>query len=120
MRDGNTSTWPARSWPAKAARPRVRDNPEKNGPTAQATLTIGNLRGLHARASAKFVKCAEQFDAHIMVSRDGQSVNATSIMGLMMLAAAHGSTIEVAASGPQAGDALAALERLVADNFGEQ
>jgi phosphocarrier protein HPr len=82
-------------------------------------LPIINQRGLHARASAKFVKCAEGFDASITVSRDGQTVPATSIMGLMMLAASIGTSITVEASGPQAEAALAALEQLVASKFDE-
>jgi phosphocarrier protein len=82
-------------------------------------LEIVNSRGLHARASAKFVKCAEQFEAEITVSRDGHSVPGTSIMGLMMLAAQMGSTILVEATGPEAVPAVEALSRLVADRFGE-
>jgi phosphocarrier protein len=80
---------------------------------------IVNSRGLHARASAKFVKCAEQFDAEILVSRDSQTVPGTSIMGLMMLAATPGSSIQVSAAGPQAIAALDALGALIADKFGE-
>ncbi len=83
-------------------------------------LAIVNQRGLHARASAKFVKCAEGFDADISVSRDGQTVPATSIMGLMMLAAAMGTTVLVEASGPEAAAALDALEALVAAKFDEE
>ena len=83
-------------------------------------LDILNSRGLHARASAKFVKCAEGFDAEVTVSRDGQSVPGTSIMGLMMLAAAQGTSIIVSARGRQAKEALAALSQLVADRFGEE
>ncbi len=83
------------------------------------SLTICNKRGLHARASAKFVKCAESFSANIIVSRDGQSVGGTSIMGLMMLAAAPGCSIEVAAEGPDAEAALDALTDLVECGFGE-
>jgi phosphocarrier protein len=83
-------------------------------------LAITNQRGLHARASAKFVKCAEAFDASITVSRDGQTVPATSIMGLMMLAAAIGTSIVVEASGPQAEEALAALAALVDAKFDEE
>jgi phosphocarrier protein HPr len=82
-------------------------------------VEIVNARGLHARASAKFVKCAEQFDADINVSRDGQTVPATSIMGLMMLAAQMGSTILIEASGRDAEPALDALTDLVANRFGE-
>jgi phosphocarrier protein len=83
-------------------------------------FAIINQRGLHARASAKFVKCAEGFDANITVTRDGQTVPATSIMGLMMLAAAMGTSILVEASGPQAEAAMAALEALVASRFDEE
>ena len=82
-------------------------------------LMILNARGLHARASAKFVKCAEQFNADIQVSREGHTVPGTSIMGLMMLAAAAGSQLELEAEGPEAGAAIAALVKLVEDGFGE-
>ncbi len=82
-------------------------------------LTICNKRGLHARASVKFVQCAEQFDADVHVGKDGQIVGATSIMGLMMLAAGIGSEIHVSATGPQAEEALDAIALLVADKFGE-
>ena len=83
-------------------------------------LAIINQRGLHARASAKFVKCAESFNADITVSRDGMSVPATSIMGLMMLGAAMGTSISVEATGPQAEEALEALAQLVARKFDEE
>jgi phosphocarrier protein len=83
-------------------------------------LAIINQRGLHARASAKFVKCAEGFDADITVSRDGMSVPATSIMGLMMLGAAMGTSITVEARGPEAQQALDALAQLVASKFDEE
>jgi phosphocarrier protein len=82
-------------------------------------LMILNSRGLHARASAKFVKCAERFNADITVSRDSQTVPGTSIMGLMMLAAAMGTSITVMATGPEAGQAMDALEALVASRFDE-
>jgi phosphocarrier protein HPr len=82
-------------------------------------LAIINQRGLHARASAKFVKCAEGFDAAISVSRDGHTVPGTSIMGLMMLAAAMGTSITVEASGPEAEQAMEALSTLVASKFDE-
>jgi phosphocarrier protein HPr len=82
-------------------------------------IEILNTRGLHARASAKFVKCAEQFDADIKVTRDGQTVPATSIMGLMMLAAQMGSVILIEASGREAAPAVEALAQLIADRFGE-
>ena len=83
-------------------------------------LDILNSRGLHARASAKFVKCAESFNAQVTVTRDGQSVPGTSIMGLMMLAAAQGTSIMVSVQGPQAEEAMTALTQLVADRFGEE
>jgi len=82
-------------------------------------LAITNERGLHARASAKFVKCAEAFDADVTVSRDDQTVPATSIMGLMMLAAAKGTTIRITATGPQADAAILALSDLVEAKFNE-
>lgn len=81
---------------------------------------IENQRGLHARASARFVKLAEEFDAEILVEKDGSEVSATSIMGLMMLAAGPGSTIAIRAWGPQAEAAVAALVALVEDRFGEE
>lgn len=83
-------------------------------------LLIVNKRGLHARASAKFVQMVEKFDAAISVSKDGMTVGGTSIMGLMMLAASPGCTVFVEACGNQAEEALAALEALVADRFGEE
>lgn len=88
--------------------------------TITRELAIVNQRGLHARASAKFVKCAEVFDANVTVSKDGQTVPGTSIMGLMMLAASIGSSVMVEASGPQANEAMQALEKLVADKFDEE
>lgn len=89
-------------------------------PVFSREIEILNTRGLHARASAKFVKCAETFDADIKVTRDGQTVPGTSIMGLMMLAAQMGSTILIEASGPQAEAAMEALSRLIANRFGEE
>ena len=83
-------------------------------------MTITNQRGLHARASAKFVKLAESFDAEITVSRGDDTVNATSIMGLMMLGAADGAQIGIAADGADADAALAALTALINDKFGEE
>ena len=83
------------------------------------TLKIVNEKGLHARASAKFVEVVEEFDATAQVSRDGMTVSGDSIMGLLMLAASRGTTIEVETSGPQAEALAAALAALVADRFGE-
>jgi len=85
----------------------------------QAIVTIRNRKGLHARASAKFVKCAELFDAAIFVTRDDQRVGGTSIMGLLMLAAGPGITLVIDAEGNQAREAIAALVALVNDGFGE-
>lgn len=90
-----------------------------NGSTF-GTVVVRNIKGLHARASAKFVKCAETFDANAQVTANGQTVGATSIMGLMMLAAGPGSTLAIEAQGPDAEAALAALLALVADGFGEE
>lgn len=84
------------------------------------TVEIVNERGLHARASAKFVKLASTFDAEVQVSRDGSTVDARSIMGLMMLAAGIGSTIEISAEGPEAEAALDALCELVSNRFDEE
>ena len=86
----------------------------------ERTLTICNERGLHARAAAKFVKLAGEFEAIITVEKDGQSVDGRSIMGLMMLAAGIGTTISVVGEGLESGAALDAVEALVADKFGEE
>ena len=83
-------------------------------------VTIVNRRGLHARASARFVKCAGGFDAAVQVIKDGQSVDATSIMGLITLAVAPGSTIELTADGPEAEAAIDTLAKLVESGFGEE
>lgn len=84
------------------------------------TVDIINQRGLHARASAKFVKLVANFEAEVRVSREGQTVDARSIMGLMMLAAGVGSTIDITAEGPDAEAALDALAALVAARFDEE
>ena len=83
------------------------------------TVTIRNQRGLHARAAAKFVKLAAEYEAEIWVERNGSEVGGQSIMGLMMLAAGPGSTIDIAATGAQAEAALAALVSLVERGFDE-
>ncbi|OUS17860.1 phosphate ABC transporter permease [Rhodospirillales bacterium 47_12_T64] len=83
------------------------------------TVTILNKRGLHARASAKFVKLAETFEAEITVRKDDTAVSGCSIMGLMMLAAAPGCEVELTAIGPAADKAMSALEDLVANKFDE-
>lgn len=82
-------------------------------------LVIVNRRGLHARASAKLVKLVEGFDAQVEVSRDGQTVGGTSIMGLMMLAAGPGCSIRIATAGPEAEQAMVAVSDLVETGFGE-
>jgi phosphocarrier protein len=89
--------------------------------TARAvrTLTIVNQRGLHARASRKFASLVLSFQSRVTVSKDGESADGASLMDLMMLGAGIGSDIEVAAEGPDAEAALAALAALVADRFGE-
>ncbi len=83
------------------------------------TLDIVNEKGLHARASAKFAEIVEAHDASATVSREGLSASGDSIMGLLMLAASRGTTIEVETCGPEARELLQALEALVADRFGE-
>ena len=87
--------------------------------TVVATANICNTRGLHARATAKFVKLASSFDAEIHVTRDGVTVNALSIMGLLMLGAGNGSSIGISAEGAQAGAAVAGLVDLVDRKFDE-
>ncbi|HWS09482.1 MAG TPA: HPr family phosphocarrier protein [Xanthobacteraceae bacterium] len=83
-------------------------------------LTICNKKGLHARASARFVQTVEKFDAEVRVMRCGEIVGGTSIMGLMMLAASPGTTITVEATGKEAAEVIAALAALIESRFGEQ
>jgi phosphocarrier protein len=85
----------------------------------RAVLRIVNAKGMHARASARFVETVERFDAEARVSRDGQTVAGDSIMGLLMLAAARGTEIEVETTGKEADALLAALTALVESRFGE-
>ncbi len=87
---------------------------------AAETLHIVNEKGLHARASAKFVEVVEEFDATAQVSKDGMTVSGDSIMGLLMLAASRGTSIEVSTSGPAAAALAEALAALVANRFGEE
>jgi len=100
------------------------DDPQEEGwpkeEPASAVLEIVNKKGLHARASAKFVQTAEKFNAVVTVTRAGETVGGTSIMGLMMLAAATGTTIKVEATGSEASAAIAALSKLVQSGFGEE
>lgn len=88
--------------------------------TLSAELEIQNKKGLHARAAAAFVKTIENLDADVTVERIGQVVNGTSIMGLMMLAAAKGTTIKINASGKEAEAAMTALTNLINSKFGEE
>eukprot|EP01037_Dinobryon_pediforme_P025365 gene25365-27485_t len=93
------------------------DNSNAPLPALSADLLILNKRGLHARASAKFVQLVEEFDVEVEVSKDSHTVGGTSIMGLMMLAASPGTTIHIVARGRQAAEALAAIADLVNAKF---
>ena len=84
------------------------------------SVTICNKRGLHARAAARFVKVAWQFDAEVTVAKNGTAVSGRSIMGLMMLAAGPGTAIELCATGPDAERAVAALAELISGGFDEE
>ena len=106
--------------PADAAGPRPEADQTSGPETIVRVLAIVNKKGLHARASAKFVQMVEQFDADVKVARGSETVGGTSIMGLMMLSAGPGTTITVEATGPQATEAVNALAALVASGFGEQ
>ena len=90
------------------------------GGPVQARVRIVNVRGLHARAAAKFVKLAATFDSEVTVARNGTAVSGRSIMGLMMLAAGPGTELRIAAKGPDAEAAVAGLARLVAGGFDEE
>ncbi|HWU26093.1 MAG TPA: HPr family phosphocarrier protein [Rhizomicrobium sp.] len=85
----------------------------------EASATITNKKGLHARASAKLVEAAARFASHITVTKDGQTVEAQSIMGLMMLAASMGTVIEIVAEGADAEEAMTAILALIDAKFGE-
>jgi phosphocarrier protein HPr len=91
-----------------------------DGKAVVREIPIVNQKGLHARASARFVQTVDKFNAEVTVSRGGETVGGTSIMGLLMLAAGKGSTITVSAKGPEAKAAIAAVEALCADRFGEE
>lgn len=88
--------------------------------TFSAVLEVKNQKGIHARAAAAFVKTVENFDADVEVERIGQCVSGTSIMGLMMLAAAKGTTINIKTSGNQAKEVMEALTTLLNNKFGEE
>ena len=87
---------------------------------ARQSATIINRKGLHARAAAKLSKLASEFESKVEVSHDGQQANARSIMDLLMLVAAQGCEVELAASGPDAAEAVAAIASLIADGIGER
>jgi phosphocarrier protein HPr len=93
--------------------------PLASGGALSREMQIVNRKGLHARATAKFVQCVDRFDADIKVSRCGETVGGDSIMGILTLGAGPGSTITVVASGTQAREAIDALAELVANRFGE-
>jgi phosphocarrier protein HPr len=95
------------------------EQPRAGDDSVVRVFTICNKRGLHARASAKFVQTVEKFDADVRVSRGGETVGGTSIMGLMMLAASPGTSITVEASGKEAAEVIEALATLVSSRFGE-
>ncbi len=86
---------------------------------ASRTATIRNVRGLHARAAARFVRCASEFQAAITVRKDGRSADGKSMLGLMVLSASLGTSVSIEASGHDADSAVAALGALVDDGFGE-
>lgn len=96
------------------------DAPSRSASVISRTLTICNRRGLHARAAAKFVTLAERFGASVDVIKDGQDVSARSIMGLMMLGAGQGSTVELRAEGWDAKEAMDALAALIEAGFDER
>jgi len=96
------------------------DTPQPREGAIRQVLEIVNKKGLHARASAKFVQTVEKFDAEVTVTRGSETVGGTSIMGLMMLSAATGTEITVEASGKQAPDVMVAIIELVTSGFGEE
>jgi phosphocarrier protein len=100
--------------------PETGDGPNVPAGAISRELPIVNKRGLHARASAKFVQMVERFDAEVWVTRGGETVGGTSIMGLMMLSAAPGTSIVISAKGPEAELAIEAITELVASKFNEE
>jgi phosphocarrier protein len=95
------------------------DAPSQQSGSTTREILITNKRGLHARASAKFVQLVERFNANVSVTRNGETVGGTSIMGLMMLSAGPGTSIVVSATGAEAAEAVAAIADLVGSKFGE-
>src|SRR6201996_6531779 len=106
--------------PAHDSEDCVGDQPQAREGAVVRELTICNKKGLHARASAKFVQTVEKFDADVRVMRCGETVGGTSIMGLMMLAAASGTSITVEATGKEAAEVVEALTALINSRFGEE
>ena len=113
------NTAPAGLYVARMSEDTPDDESLPDGAAARV-FEIVNQKGLHARASAKFVQTVEKFNAEVRVKRGGERVGGTSIMGLMMLSAAPGTTITVEAFGPEATEVLDALEALIKSKFGEE
>ena len=105
---------------AQSSGARMTDQASSPGGALTRTFVICNKKGLHARASAKFVQAVEKFDAEVRVTRGNETVGGTSIMGLMMLAAAPGTSIIVEATGTEAAEVMDALAALIASRFGEE
>lgn len=105
--------------PSKAGRAASSSVPEPEGTHVERTVTIVNRLGLHARAAARLVTLASKFEADVRVRKDAREVSGKSIMGVMMLAAARGSTITLIAEGPDEAQALDELEALIANRFDE-
>jgi phosphocarrier protein HPr len=105
---------------ASPGSPAASGAPSSGSGAISREIPIINKRGLHARASAKFVQMVERFNAEITVTRNGETVGGNSIMGLMMLSAGPGTTIVVSATGPEADAAIAALTELIGNKFGEE
>ena len=100
--------------------PGDRSAPEPPANVLVATFEIINRKGLHARATAKLVQCIDGFDAEVRISRCGETVGGSSIMGILTLGAGPGMTITITASGSEAGQAMAAIGALIANRFGEE
>jgi phosphocarrier protein len=105
---------------AQSSGERVADQASSPGGALIRVFVICNKKGLHARASAKFVQAVEKFDAEVRVTRGNETVGGTSIMGLMMLAASPGTSITVEATGNEAAEVMEALAALIASRFGEE
>jgi phosphocarrier protein len=108
------------SAPAQGSGQRVADQVSSPTGALSRVFVICNKKGLHARASAKFVQTVEKFDAEVRVTRGNETVGGTSIMGLMMLAASPGTSITVEATGNEAAEVIEALAALIGSRFGEE